>query len=304
MSEIDGRARWTQSRRYEFLEWKMFWEGQVNRSDLERAFGISTPQASVDLRNYKELADDNIEYNSTEKAYLPTANFMPKFLRISADRILLQLWAYLSGIIMKEDLWFKSIPTVATVPDIIRSVDENCLKTVLQALRTGQAIRVLYQSLTSSRWRSIAPHALAFDGHRWHARAWCCESEDFRDFVLTRIDELGDFEPVTFDASDDIEWETMVTLRLVPHRGLNDEQSKAIQKDYGMVDGCRSVEMRASLAYYFLKRMNLDLPSSDELKPERVQLQLENLDEVQKTIALTKVKTAELVASRKLEQAK
>ena len=43
----DDRIPWTQARRFEFIEWKLFWDGSLNRSDLEQAFGISTPQAPI-----------------------------------------------------------------------------------------------------------------------------------------------------------------------------------------------------------------------------------------------------------------
>ena len=33
-----SRRPWTQNRRFEFIEWKLFWEGALNRSDLEGAF--------------------------------------------------------------------------------------------------------------------------------------------------------------------------------------------------------------------------------------------------------------------------
>ena len=55
--------------RLEFIEWRLFWEGRLNRSDLEERFGISTPQASVDLRHYRKLAGANIEYDATQKRF-------------------------------------------------------------------------------------------------------------------------------------------------------------------------------------------------------------------------------------------
>ena len=34
MAEPERRG-WARNRRFEFMEWKLFWEGQLNRSDLE-----------------------------------------------------------------------------------------------------------------------------------------------------------------------------------------------------------------------------------------------------------------------------
>lgn len=298
MSESDDRRSWTQNRRLEFLEWKLFWDGRLNRNDLEEMFGISTPQASVDLRAYRDVASDNIEYNATEKTYLPGKRMRPRFLRVSADRLLLQLRAFLTGALSREDLWFRDVPPVDMAPDLVRHVDPDFLRVVLTAIRTRQAVEIRYQSLTSSRWRVMAPHALAFDGYRWHVRAWCCEREDFRDFVLSRIDELGDLKAADFDPSDDVEWNTKTTLKLCPHRGLNDEQRQAILRDYDMADGCREIEVRLAMAYYFIMRMNLDLK---ELPPPRAQIELENLTEVQEAIQAAKAASKTRVQVRKAQ---
>lgn len=296
----DERRPWTQNRRFEFVEWKLFWEGQLNRSDLESGFDISTPQASVDLRNYRELAGENIEYDSTAKAFLPTVNMKPIFLKPSADRLLLQLRAWLTNALPRRDLWFKNMPSIDMAPDIVRHVDAECLRRILQTIRTRTAIEVQYQSLTNTRWRKIAPHALAFDGYRWHVRAWACDRGDFRDFVLSRISELGAIEAADYDPNDDIEWNTKATLELFPHPGLTEEQSLAIQRDFNMCDGKREIEVRLSMAYYFINRMNLDL---SDLPPARAQIYLKNLNEVKSAIAAAKVDSKLRISNTKARSA-
>lgn len=291
----DLKRPWTQNRRFEFIEWKLFWEGQLNRSDLELQFEISTPQASVDLKRYREMAGENIEYDATEKAFVPTPKLTPQFMKPSADRLLLQLRALLSAVMPRQDLWFKRIPPIDMAPDLARHVDSEGLRLILSAIRTRAAINVRYQSLTNIRWRRIAPHAIAFDGHRWHLRAWACDQNDFRDFVLSRIDEFGDIEPASYDPRDDIEWNTHCTLRLRPHPGLTPDQSLAIQRDFDMTDGQRELEVRLSMAYYFIKRMNLDLK---DLPATRVQICIENLAEVDAAISAAKEEVRARIASR------
>jgi hypothetical protein len=44
--------------------------------------------ASGTLSQYKELAGDNIQYDASEKRYLPTASFRAWFMKPSADRYL------------------------------------------------------------------------------------------------------------------------------------------------------------------------------------------------------------------------
>ncbi len=295
MADSDDRRSWTMIRRLEFVEWKLFWDGRLNRNDLEEKFGISTPQASVDLRHYRDVAPGNIEYNSTEKTYLAAKGIFPKFLRLSADRILLQLRAFLTGALPREDIWFRDLPPVDMTPDIVRHVDPESLRTILGAIRSRQAIAMRYQSLTDSRWRSVAPHALAFDGYRWHLRAWCCDREDFRDFVLSRIEELGSVEAADYDPADDVEWSTKTILKLCPHPGLDENQRLAILRDYDMSNGCREIEVRLSMAYYFIRRMNLDL---ENLAPARVQIVLVNVAQVKAEIDAARLASKARVQAR------
>ena len=110
------------------------------------------------------------------------------------------------------------MPAVDVVPEIVRDVRTEVLRSILGAIRTKQAVAVEYQSLTSSRWRDIAPHALAFDGHRWHARAWCCEREEFRDFVLTRIKRLGKHKEARFNPDHDL---VFCIIHLIPFPGAS-----------------------------------------------------------------------------------
>ena len=72
-------ARWGQERRLEFIEFRLLWEGRINRSELVDHFGISVPQASIDLSRYAELAPANLIYDKTAKAYVTGVQFVPVF---------------------------------------------------------------------------------------------------------------------------------------------------------------------------------------------------------------------------------
>ena len=43
-------------KRFSYWPIERFWEGRINRADLTRYFGISTPQASADLGRYQDGA--------------------------------------------------------------------------------------------------------------------------------------------------------------------------------------------------------------------------------------------------------
>lgn len=76
-------ARWGQERRLEFIDYRLRWDGQINRSSLTDFFGISVPQASLDLSEYTKLAPDNLEYDMSSRVYRSTKLFQPVYMTSS-----------------------------------------------------------------------------------------------------------------------------------------------------------------------------------------------------------------------------
>jgi len=253
-----GSIRWGIERRLEFIEFRLFWEGRVNRSDLMATFGISINQASTDLNRYLGMVPDNMVYDKSARTYV--RGDQPLFLKPDPANYLSQLRSIFDGIATHEETWIGRLPAFDTVPSPARGIDAGHLRAVLQAIHNRQAIEIEYQSLSSPtpRWRWIAPHATAFDGFRWHARAYCFTDDCFKDFLLARILGIRDSRPSDADPSQDADWHTLVTLEIGPHPGLSEAQKKVIALDYGMRDGKVSITVRKALLYYTLKRLGLD----------------------------------------------
>jgi len=91
MTERSAELRWGVERRLEFIEFRLYWEGGINRADITNFFGVSVPQASKDLSQYQELAPGNIEYDKSEKRYFATQKFRPRFFIPDSDQYLSQL---------------------------------------------------------------------------------------------------------------------------------------------------------------------------------------------------------------------
>ena len=71
MVENDSlERRWAVEQRLEFVEFRLFWEGHVNRSDVMAQFGLSVNQASADLNRYIGLAPDNMVYDKSARTYI------------------------------------------------------------------------------------------------------------------------------------------------------------------------------------------------------------------------------------------
>ena len=196
-----ARPRWSAQRRLEFIEFRLFWQGTLNRRDLREQFGISDQQASADLAAYQKAAPGNCEYDRNAKRYGLGEDFAPVFGAPDAQTYLNELRSVDAGITTREESWVGKFPTFATVPYPKRSVDVELLRKALRAIEVGQALQVFYQSLTRPHpiWRWITPHALGYDGHRWHTRAFCHRSGSFSDFVLGRILETREVAPHEVD---------------------------------------------------------------------------------------------------------
>lgn len=282
MMDTRNRMRWSTEQRLEFIEFRLFWEGQVNRGDLVTRFGISTPQASMDLARYDAAAPGNLLYDSSRRTYVAGPRFAPRFYEPSARQYLAELRALADESSTRSGSWLGLIPEFGVVPLVRRKLDAAVLRQVLLSIRGKEAMKVKYQSLSSTEpeWRWITPHALGFDGSRWHARAWCHKNGAFRDFVLARYLEIGERTPHTFDTQLDLEWQREVTLRIGSHPKLGEGRRRVIELDYGMDDGVLEVRTRLSLRYYLERNLCLDDDASKNLSPTRVQIALLNRDEL------------------------
>ena len=252
--------RWGVERRLEFIEFRLFWEGHVNRGDLMDAFSVSVNQASTDLNRYIGMAPDNMVYDKSARTYIRGSKFDPLFLKPDASRYLSQLRSVADGILDRADAWIGQFPSYDAAPTPVRGVNAKTLRSVIAAIRRSEAIEIKYQSLSrpEPRWRWIAPHAIGFDGFRWHTRAFCLTDQSFKDFLLSRIIETRGTKPSEVGADGDTDWNEQVTLEIGPHPELSETQQKVIALDYGMRGGRAKIPVRKALLYYALKRLGLD----------------------------------------------
>ena len=103
--------KWGVERRLEFIEFRLFWEGGVNRADLIDMFGVSVPQASKDLTLYQERAPQNAVYDKSAKRYVAGAGFTPVFLDPDPDAYLLRLRSFAEGFAEAGANWLGAAPS-------------------------------------------------------------------------------------------------------------------------------------------------------------------------------------------------
>ena len=263
MVQASPELRWSVERRLEFIEFRLYWEGGINRADITDRFGVSVPQASKDLSLYQELAPGNMEYNKSEKRYLSAPRFTSRFLKPDPDQYLSQLQSIVANTVMANETWISNMPEVDSLAVLHRRIDPDFLRAILEAIRNKQAVDILYQSMNPNRpdpvWRGISPHAFANDGFRWHVRAFCHIDRRFKDFLLSRCLEFRPAGEAIEISSSDKEWSECFDIELIPNPMLSNSQQKVIAHDFEMAKGKINVSIRKSLFYYFEKQLRLDV---------------------------------------------
>jgi len=114
--------RWGVERRLEFIEFRLFWEGHVNRGDLMDAFGVSVNQASTDLNRYIAMAPNNMAYDKSSRTYIRSSGFSARFLEPDASLYLSKLRSVADGIVDRSDTWIGKFPSYDCAPTPVRGV--------------------------------------------------------------------------------------------------------------------------------------------------------------------------------------
>jgi predicted DNA-binding transcriptional regulator YafY len=269
--------RWDRLLRYRMIEIIALWEGRLTSNHLQKAFGIGRQQASKDINEYKNvIGPKNLEFDSKLKGYVPSTQFTPILTKGEINEYLHMLNSQSDLLTHFENLDLPKTHTEVVTP-LFRAVKANIVRPIIVASRENQRIEIEYSSLTSDKdYRNIVPHTLVFNGYRWHVRAFCEKSQEYRDFVLSRITNIYDFvgqseQTVEFDKA----WNTKVGITIKPDSRLSTAQQAVIEADYGMLNGVLKLETRGAMVEYLLQFLRIN---TKELKadPKAQQVVIEN----------------------------
>jgi hypothetical protein len=284
MAKMAGDIKWASQQRLQYIEIMAYYTGLITRSDVAKAFGISDPAATKDLKLYGELAPDNLIYKHAMFGFVPSDSFQALFADLSPAAVLPMLaqnLAVASGPYGDEAIYgihAEGLPLPNRLPD------QAVLAQILRAMRHRQKLRVRYHSLSSGEaeeWRILEPHSLANTGLRWHVRAYSEGNYDFRDFVLSRFvaaERLD--EPAESSADYDEDWSEIVELKLAPHPHLDEKRQTSLLVDYNSEGGIIEIQVRRALIGYLLQRLSVDTTADHSLNPNAYQLVVLNRDEI------------------------
>ncbi len=265
-----SNPRWSVEQRLAFIGSRLAWERRVNRADLVLRFGVSPNQATADLKHFAAANPGALAYDGRAKTYRATAAFARPDA-MDAAALLRDLRLVGEGVLAGPETILTTIPAVTVVDAPPRAVPPDTLALIIHAIRAGGAIAALYQSFSApeARRRRLEPHALVFDGFRWHARARDAEENRFKDFVLGRLGDATPDGTAAVPPAADIEWHEGVRLEVAPNPRLSPAQQAAVAQDYGMEAGRLVLTCRRAVLYYVKQRLGLgeghrDRPPRDQ----------------------------------------
>ena len=262
----------TTSNILKFIDFNLLFRGHISLAEVEAEFSHEPSLVGTGFYAYTDQNPESVEYEQNSKRYFQSSHFKPLY-EYPAKEFIRDVKNYFSRVLASDNSAPMQSETILNFPDTL------VMARLIQAILNGNPVNVIYTSLTSgSSSRDLVPHSIVDNGLRWHLRAYDRKSNEFRDFVLTRIskvtikgDAVSDHE---LRVGDD-QWQKIIKLEIKPHPN-NIAQATAIEMDYGMLDGQLSVTTRAALAGYLLRRWNVDCSPDAKLNGSEYQLWLSN----------------------------
>ncbi len=260
---LDALPR-AQRERLAHIDFVLYFLGELRRADVVDKFETGSAGATRDIAIYRDMAPENLEFDTAAKVYRPTPEFAPVFQH-AARRVLTALTeGFGEGLGDELEPQIRcDTPTPLTFPSL------SVLAPITRAINRRKAVSLTYTSVNSGRsQKEIVPIALVDTGIRWHVRAFDRLHKEFRDFVLTRMENPCVLEdaPILKEetAEADTQWTRVIELELVPHP--NHPRPEVVKMDYGMQDGVLRVRVRAVNAGYMLRRWSVDCSPNHTLK--------------------------------------
>lgn len=253
------------------IEWLLMFRGWFSRYDLMAKFGIQEAAASRDIRKYKEVASNNLYLNHSIRRYETDFETFSPAYSLPVENI----YSKLVDLEESQALGFDGCG-IETIPRLAPLHHE--LAHISRAILNKKIIKIDYCSMTSGESaKHVAPHAMFDNDLKTYIRCYDIERSKFLDLVVGRISKIYG---ATFDASEDIQssqdadWNAYLSLELAVHPKI--KHKNAIERDMQMVNGVKKIDVRRSLAHYWLRRWCVDCSADGSMEDSAYQLHLRN----------------------------
>ena len=190
----------------------------MNRSDVMKQFELSVNQASADLNRYIGLAPDIMVYDRSAPTYVRGPEYAAQYLVPDASCYFALLRFMADRLMDSHDIWIAGRPAYDARPTTARRVKPITLRSIVGTTHYSEAMETVYQSFSRSEpsWRWTAPHAIGFDGFRWHIWASCKTDEIFKDFLFSVVLQSRGVEANGATNVTDADWKGHVALEITP----------------------------------------------------------------------------------------
>lgn len=292
---------------------RLYWVGHLSPKEIKASFGVGGDLTSRFIAELKKT----IDLRPDGKNYVLGPGTPPKHLLsmgISANQALGELLmraqsksslphrGSLDGLKVGEHvcsplIWASKgmdesgrsdpIPSIADIPvwslDQFRNeVRPEVLKGLFAAISDKSAAEIVYVDMKPgehARKFTIEPLRLVHVGAQWHVDAYCCLSAARRDFVLSRILEIGSHQDAPFGVAAALTMggvtDILVSASFVAHPDLTPDQKRALVFEFGMNDdGVLRLTTTEDRLFYFKSQFVSRRPS--ERPPDKLLVEVDH----------------------------
>ncbi|WP_449550608.1 WYL domain-containing protein [Lelliottia amnigena] len=262
--------------RLKYIEFSLIYKGEVSRASLMDAFGIKEASATRDLNKYIEMTGERNSYFDlkSKKHFIKDDSFEPYY---NLNDIDVFCWIKIEKI-DKTNIHYVYRCQRINIPS------KQELAPLTRAITQRKRVEIEYLSVNNGKSkRIITPHSLFDDGLKVYIRAYDSKYSKFINFSPSRITNaslLDTSAAVGECLEDDLEWNSLLDLELVPHPKI--KYKDTIEYEYKMIRGSLNIRVREATAGFYLRAWNVDCSFDAELDPEVYHLHLNNVAQYSK----------------------
>lgn len=265
-----------QKERLAHIEFLALFMGKVSRKDIMERFDISQAAATRDLSLYLDIAPKNLIYSPKLRHYVASDSFKTH-LNISASKCLNTLATGFGNYISQIN------PHMAFV-DSLYEPDLQTTVTLTKAIHQKKVVSIDYSSKNGQSVREFCPFILISNGLRWHVRGFDRSKNEFRDFVINRINSITLLDQMSMPhehPQQDRDWQDEIELELQVHPSQVNNKGM-LEKEYQMENGVLKKRVKKAVAGYLLNSWKVDASIDASNVRKDILLHLKNAESISK----------------------